>query len=66
MEALVEICQSASASTTYLQELQSNYEPLIKRVAELAALDAMAEANQRFVYWKANFTWLGLPKKFIH
>lgn len=41
----MEIFKSASIADGYLDELQSSFGPLLKRIAELSALDL----NQRFV-----------------
>nr|CDS32440.2 type II inositol 34 bisphosphate 4 phosphatase [Hymenolepis microstoma] len=40
MAALMGIFKSASIGDGFLEELQSNYEPLLKRIADLSALDS--------------------------
>ncbi|VDK21350.1 unnamed protein product [Taenia asiatica] len=45
MSALVEICKSTSTDAYYLHELQANYEPLLKRIVELATQDTQKNAT---------------------
>lgn len=51
MSALVEICKSVSTDAYCLHDLQADYDPLLKRIIELATQDTQknATADQRFV-----------------
>ncbi|KAL5968611.1 Inositol polyphosphate-4-phosphatase type I A, partial [Taenia solium] len=45
MSALVEICKGTSTDAYYLHDLQANYEPLLKRIVELATQDTQKNAT---------------------